>query len=140
MLATPQSYISFDFGMKNIGIAVGQIITGSATALPALKAKDGIPHWPDILLLIEQWNACALIVGIPLNMDGSTQDMTFCARKFARRLHNHSGLPVYEVDERLTTVEAKQLFHTQTKKAKIAIDSFAAKLILESWFNQQQSA
>ena len=138
MLDKPQSYLSFDFGMKNIGIAVGQIITGSATALPALKAKDGIPHWPDILLLIDQWEACALIVGIPLNMDGSTQSMTFCARKFARRLHSHSKLPVYEIDERLTTVEAKQLFHTQAKKAKIAVDSFAAKLILESWFNQQQ--
>lgn len=130
--------LGFDFGMKHIGVAVGQTITRSANPLSSLKAKDGIPNWDNISKLITTWNAKALVVGIPLNMDGTEQPITAAAKKFSNRLEARFNLPVHHVDERLTTVEAKQqLFDSSGYKAldKSSIDSYSAKLILESWLN-----
>jgi putative Holliday junction resolvase len=128
--------LGFDFGMKHIGVAVGQTITRTANPLTSLKATDGIPNWDEIAKLISTWGAKALVVGIPLNMDGSDQPITAAAKKFSNRLNAHYKLPVHPVDERLTTVEAKQqLFDTEGYRAldKKSIDSYSAKLILESW-------
>lgn len=128
--------LGFDFGMKHIGVAVGQTITRTATPLTSLKAVDGIPQWDEIGKLIKTWGAKALIIGLPLNMDGTEQPITAAAKKFGNRLGAHFKLPVHPVDERLTTAEAKQqLFDTAGYRAldKTSIDSFAAKLILESW-------
>jgi len=136
----PQVLLGFDFGMKKIGVAVGQLVTMSATPLALLKAKDGIPSWEQIKELIKTWGAEALVVGIPYNMDGSEQEVTFAAKKFAARLKNHYHLPVFLVDERLTSVQARQdlndnpnLQHTDAN-----VDSVAAKLILESWLRDQK--
>ncbi len=132
--------LGFDFGERTIGVAYGQTITHSARPLKALKANNGQPDWSLIAKLIQEWQPDALIVGSPLNMDGSEQLLTSRARKFANRLHGRFGLPVEMVDERLTTVEAKaRLFEGGGYKAlqKDAIDSESAVLILESWFNQQ---
>ncbi len=134
--------LGFDFGMKHIGVAVGQTITRSANPLSTLKAKDGIPNWDDIFKLITTWNAKALVVGIPLNMDGTEQLITAAAKKFGNRLQARFNLPVHHIDERLTTVEAKQqLFNSSGYKAldKSSIDSYSAKLILESWLNSTNS-
>ncbi len=131
-----KTVLGFDFGMKHIGVAVGQTITCSATPLKSLKAVDGIPQWPEIAQLIKTWGAGALVIGVPLNMDGSEQPITAAARKFGNRLGAHFKLPVHPVDERLTTAEAKQqLFDTGGYRAldKTSVDCFAAKLILESW-------
>lgn len=131
-----KTVLGFDFGMKHIGVAVGQTITHSASPLTTLKAKDGIPDWETIAKLISTWNPQALIIGIPLNMDGTEQPITAAAKKFSNRLHGRFKLPVYPVDERLTTAEAKQqLFDAAGYRAldKAAIDSYAAKLIVESW-------
>lgn len=124
--------LGFDFGMRRIGVAVGQVITHSATPITTLTARDGIPNWEQIQVLIQQWQAEGLVVGIPYNMDGSNQDTTFAARKFKNRLHHRFRLPVHEVDERLTTKEARAQTNHQPRKK---IDSYAAKLILESWLN-----
>lgn len=130
--------LGFDFGMKHIGVAIGQTLTMSAQALPCLMAKDGIPDWKKIADLIAIWHPDAMAVGIPYNMDGSEQHTTFSARKFANRLKEKFKLPVYPVDERLTTVEAKLLCSQNfKKKASLEIDSYAAKLILESWLREQ---
>lgn len=99
--------LGFDFGMKYIGVAVGQTLTGTATPLTTINAKDGIPNWSEIVELIEKWRADAIIVGIPLNMDGTEQAITLCAKRFANRLHAHTKLPIHQVDERLSTFEAK---------------------------------
>jgi len=141
VMAKPEVSIvlGFDFGMKRIGVAVGQGITLSATPLPILKAKDGIPDWGKISDLIKQWHVTAFVVGIPYNMDGSEQNTTFCARKFCNRLQEKFRLPVYEIDERLTTVEAKSRFYEQAKQTNIEMDSYAAKLILESWFRNSKN-
>ena len=131
-LPAHQVLLGFDFGMKRIGVAVGQTITHSAQALCILAARDGIPCWGEIPPIIKEWRADGLIVGIPYNMDGTSQNTTRLAQKFANRLSHKFKLPVYGVDERLTTVEAKSLLRCQ-KRPPQEIDSYAAKLILESW-------
>ncbi len=134
--------LGFDFGMKHIGVAVGQTITRTANPLTSLKAVDGIPKWDEIAKIITTWNARALVIGIPLNMDGTEQPITAAAKKFGNRLEARYKLPVHRVDERLTTVEAKQqLFDSSGYKAldKTSIDSYSAKLILESWLQSQAS-
>jgi putative holliday junction resolvase len=131
--------LSFDFGLKHIGIAVGQTITQTAQALTSIRAQNGIPNWNEVAELIKTWKPHALIVGIPLNMDGTEQPLTRAATKFSHELKNKFSLPVHHVDERLTSVEARaQLFEEGGYRAlkKSAIDSLAAKLILESWLQQ----
>lgn len=133
--------VAFDFGTKRIGAAVGQTITGTATPLPPLVARDGVPNWDVIQNLILIWQPQALVVGLPLNMDGTDQLLTKLVRTFIKGLQAHTLLPVYEMDERLSTVAARaQLFEEGGYSAlkKKSIDSFAAKLILECWFQQQK--
>jgi putative holliday junction resolvase len=136
-LATESStFIAFDFGMKKMGVAVGQSITMTATTLDALQMVKGVPNWNAISKLIEQWRPSGFVVGIPLNMDATPQPITSKARQFAAMLQEKFGLQVYEVDERLTTVAARQqLFELGGYRAlqEISIDSFAAKIILEAW-------
>ena len=135
----PKLLLSFDFGERSIGVACGQIITRRASPLKALKAKNGQPNWEDVDKLIKKWQPNLLLVGNPLNMDGSQQELTLRAQKFAKRLHGRFGLPFELVDERLTTAEAKaRLFEDGGYRAlrKDAIDSESAVIILEAWFEQ----
>lgn len=125
--------IAFDFGMKRIGVAVGQTVTGIANPLPMLPARDGIPHWDNIQKLIDNWQAEKLIVGHPINMDGSTQLVTHAAKRFSNRLRHRFSLPVELVDERLTTVAARDWAYETKSRRHQSIDSVAAKLILEGW-------
>ncbi len=134
-----QKLLAFDFGDRSIGVAVGQSITKTASPLAALKAKNGQPNWEEVEKLIQQWKPDAFVVGCPLNMDGTEQELTLRARKFGNRLHGRFGIPLEMVDERLTTVEAKsRLFEEGGYRAlqKDAIDSASAVLILESWFSE----
>lgn len=127
----------FDFGTQSIGIAVGQPITLSATPIKSIKAKNGVPPWPEIEKLVQEWHPNAFVVGLPLNMDGSEQEVTDQARKFARRLHGRFGLPTHLQDERLTTTDAKaRLFEFGGYQAlkKEQIDAISAVIILESYF------
>lgn len=125
--------LGFDFGMKRIGVAVGQTITCSAQALTVLAAKDGIPNWQLIAELLQTWHTDGCVIGAPYNMDGSHQHVTYAAKKFAARLREKFKLPVYLMDERLTTIEAKAQLYAKPKASRTEIDSYAAKLILESW-------
>ena len=129
-------YIGFDYGTKNIGVAVGQEITHTASPQDIVSAQQGQPNWQQIDSLIKEWQPCALVVGIPLNMDGSEQAITHKAKDFAEQLVSRYELPVHHVDERLTTKEVRQQLYEQGGYAKIKqanIDSYAAKLILEQW-------
>ncbi|MDB2384787.1 Holliday junction resolvase RuvX [Endozoicomonas sp.] len=132
--------LGFDFGTTNIGVSVGQVITRTASALPPLKAKDGIPDWHQIATLIEEWQPDAIIVGIPFNMDGTESEMSRRARKFGKRIHGRFNLPFYEADERLSSFEAKEwadkLGHHGHYKSK-PVDGMAAQIILESWLNDK---
>lgn len=129
--------LAFDFGTSSIGVAIGQTITGTASPLAALPAKQGIPDWQTVESLLGEWQPNAIVVGLPLNMDGSEQDITVRSRKFANRMRNLSRKPVYQFDERLSTVEAKaRLFELGgvKKLSKVKVDSVSACLIFESWF------
>lgn len=135
-----QTVLAFDFGTNSIGCAVGQSITGTAQGLAAFKAQDGIPNWEEIEKIIKEWQPDQLIIGLPLNMDGSEQALTLRAKKFANRLHGRFGIPIALHDERLTTVEARsEIFERGGYKAlkKGKVDSISACLILESWFENQ---
>ena len=128
--------IAFDFGMRSIGVAIGQSITGTASPLQAIGAQDGIPNWDKLAHLISQWQPDALLVGLPLNMDGTQQPITASAKRFAGRLKHKYQLPVYLHDERLSTVDAKaKLFELggYKKLSKEKVDSVSACLIYESW-------
>lgn len=129
--------LAFDFGTKSIGVAVGQQLTGTARPLAALKAQDGTPDWSKIETLLKEWQPDRVVVGLPLNMDGSEQPLTARARKFANRLHGRFGVQVELHDERLSTVEARaDLFSRGGFRAlnKGSVDSLSAVIILESWF------
>ena len=131
--------LGFDFGMKRIGVAVGQTITQTANPIITLHAIDGIPNWSEIQNLIAEWGATHLVVGLPYQLDGSKQETTLSAQKFSRRLQNKFGLPVDLIDERLTTKSARQALHDQHNlNERSQIDSYAAKLILESWLRNQK--
>ena len=129
-------YWGFDFGMKYIGVAVGQTLTQSATPLTTLTAKDGIPDWEQIDALIQTWQPQLLIVGLPLNMDGSEQAITHVAKRFAKRLAHRFQLPVQHIDERLTSVDARARLYANGGYRALAdgdVDSVAAQLIVETW-------
>lgn len=134
-----QTLLGFDFGKKRIGVAVGQTLTHSANPLTTIPAKDGIPDWQQLDALIDSWRPQALVVGKPLNMDGTSQPLTQAATSFAKRLQARYHLPVYEMDERLSTVAARsEIFAKGGYRAlqKKPVDSVAAQLILINWLNE----
>lgn len=133
-----RTLLAFDFGTKSIGVAIGQEITGTARALISLKAQEGSPDWQRVEKLLREWQPDLVVVGLPLNMDGTEQPVTAQARKFANRLHGRFGVQVALHDERLSTVEAKaQLFQQGGYRAldKGSVDAASAVIILESWFD-----
>jgi len=139
MLETINSVLGFDFGTKKTGVATGQSITATAAPLAPLAMRDGIPDWLVIERLLKEWQPQALLVGLPLNMDDTESELSHLARKFARRLHGRFNLPVFMVDERLTSRAARELLVEigDRRKGKLpSLDSTAAVLMVESWLAQ----
>ncbi|WP_448248259.1 Holliday junction resolvase RuvX [Thalassotalea agariperforans] len=137
-----RSVLGFDFGKKFIGIAIGQELTGSASPLGSVKANDGIPNWDNIEKYLKEWLPDYLVVGLPLNMDGTEQPLTKAAKKFGNRLHGRFGLPVEFQDERLTTADAKERLFAQggyKNLTKDNVDALSASLIIESYFEHLYS-
>lgn len=138
-MAGAGSIMAFDFGTRSIGVAIGQRVTSTALPLTAFKARDGVPDWQQIEKLLNEWRPDTVVVGLPLNMDGSEQPLTARARKFANRLHGRFGVQVVLHDERLSTVEARAgLFARGGYRAleKGNVDAGSAVIILESWLEQ----
>ena len=133
--------MAFDYGTRQIGVAVGQTLTGNAEPLTNLRARDGVPDWDQLARLIREWEPNVLVVGLPLNMDGSASDMSERAARFARRLNGRFQLPVETVDERLSTFEAKQHLKDQGRTPSSyrddPVDSLAAALLLQTWLSSQ---
>ncbi|MBV1876464.1 MAG: Holliday junction resolvase RuvX [Pseudomonadales bacterium] len=121
--------MAFDFGMKKIGVAVGQKITATATPLMIIPARDGIPNWQTLEKLIQEWSPHHFVVGLPLNMDDTESEMSLLAEKFGRKLSGRYNIPHTTVDERLSSFEAREIAAANTP-----IDAIAAKLILETYF------
>jgi len=135
-----RTFLGFDFGMKNIGVAVGQELTLTASPLTVIKAREGIPNWDQIQTLLDEWQPQRLIVGLPLNMDGTEQEMTTAARRFGNRLNGRFHIPVEWQDERLSTFEALDQLGIHSKmqsNKRDDVDRISAQLILQSWLNLQ---
>lgn len=128
--------LGFDYGTRKIGVAVGQAVTGTATALETLHSVNQKPDWKRIEELIEEWRPQALVVGLPLDVDDSETDATKPALRFSRQLEGRFHLKVYLADERYSSFEARDRLGHNAKSMK-KYDAVAAKLILETWLNEQ---
>lgn len=138
MTTKPRAVMAFDYGLRQIGVAVGNTLLETTQALPILEARDGVPDWSAIAALIEQWQPDLLVVGDPINMDGTDSELALRARRFSRRLEGRFGVPVALVDERLTSFEAKSTAREAGHRGNYKtapIDSIAAELILQSWLS-----
>ncbi|MEO9274376.1 Holliday junction resolvase RuvX [Marinomonas sp. 5E14-1] len=134
---TVRSVLGFDFGTTRMGVAIGQSVTGTAQPLDPIKAKDGIPNWDDIAKIVEEWKPDAFVVGLPLDMDSTENEMCQRARKFAKRLHGRFNLPYHMMDERLSSYEAKGQVIARGGNRNFkdnSVDGLAAQMILETWF------
>ncbi|MDZ7668450.1 MAG: Holliday junction resolvase RuvX [Gammaproteobacteria bacterium] len=120
--------LAFDFGLRHIGVASGQTVTGTATPLITLRARHGRPDWAAVAELAASWRPLYLLVGLPLNMDDTESDMSERAREFAAALERHTGIPCLLVDERLTSRAAREYGGEHAA---------AAALIAETWLNQR---
>ena len=128
----PRTLLGFDYGEKRIGVAVGQTLTGTATPVQTVSQHHQQPDWVTIGRLIDTWQPDRLVVGLPLNMDGTEQRLTQRARGFARQLAGRYALPVDYADERLSTREAARSLE-QRRSPREGRDALAAKVILEGW-------
>jgi putative holliday junction resolvase len=122
----PQSFLSFDFGIKRVGVAVGNTLLQRAQPLRTIAA-EGDARFAAIGALLAEWKPDALVVGVPFHPDGAAHDNTRRAQRFARQLHGRFGLAVHEVDERYTTTEA-------LSQGAADADAAAAALILDQFF------
>jgi putative holliday junction resolvase len=140
-LNSPQLIIAFDFGTQKMGMAVGSSLIESATPLALFPMKDGIPNWDELLKIIKQHQPNLFLVGLPLNMDDSESELSTRARKFARRIRHQTNIETLMVDERLTTREARdelEHYQAQGRAKKLAADSIAAALFIESWYRNPE--
>jgi putative Holliday junction resolvase len=132
-----RTLLGFDFGTHKIGVAVGQTLTGTATPLTTLSAVKRQPDWDAITRLIAEWRPDALVVGLPMEMTDNEADNAPRAKKFARQLEGRYHLPVHLADERLTSREAWTRLGRAAHKDVTRVDAMAAKLILETWLEEQ---
>jgi len=139
-MGRPECIIALDFGLRNIGVAVGNTVSHTAQPLTILAARNGVPDWSALAALVKEWKPDRIIVGHPLNMDGSASELSKRAAKFSRQVEGRLGHPVTLVDERLSSREAKALAFTKGHKGDFAadpIDDQAAAVILTTWLNDQ---
>ena len=133
--------LAFDFGLKHIGVAIGQEITNTAQTFFSLEAKNGEPNWNQLDPLVKEWNPKLLIVGNPLNMDGSDSEIKKKSDKFSNLINKRYNIPVELMDERLTTKEAKERLEAKrSNSVSLGRDThqIAAQIILESWFSENR--
>lgn len=135
-----QQVLSFDFGTKRIGAAIGQTISGTASELKPIKANDGIPDWSEIETLIKTWQPDLILVGLPLNMDGTQSLMSKRATKFGKRIHGMFGKQIEMIDERLSSEEVKQQCRQRGIKdfGQHSVDGMVAKILFEDWYDTSQ--
>ncbi len=124
----PHTVVAFDFGLRNIGVAIGQTVTQTAQEVTTLRARDGMPDWRAVDAVLQTWQPDVLLVGLPLNMDGTISEMANRASRFAKRLGARYSMRVELVDERLTSFEARGLCRDIDAQHAVA-----ARLIAESF-------
>lgn len=127
----PASALVFDFGLKHIGVAVALSGQNLARGIATVAARDGQPHWPSLDALLAEWRPDCLVVGDPLNMDGSASAMAARARDFGRQIADRYGLALDLVDERLSTFEALSRGADEGDS-----HALAAETIAETWLGR----
>lgn len=139
--ALPQTIIAFDFGLRRIGIAVGNTLTGSAEPLDVIDDESNDVRFRRITSLVDQWRPDRLVVGRPVHPDGTPHEMTARSERFARQLHGRLGLPVDTVDERYSSVEARAALDAGSRRDRgRGDDALAAAIILRQYFDEQRTA
>ena len=139
-----KTIMAFDYGSKRIGVAIGQQLTASTQPLDTVAVRQNKPDWDHISRLLKEWQPDLLLIGLPLAEDGSEQEMSIAARRFANRLNGRYQLPVELVDERFSSIEAEEIIvkarrsgELKRSKTKQAIDQIAAELIIQTWLTEQ---
>ncbi|MGI9212247.1 MAG: Holliday junction resolvase RuvX [Methylococcaceae bacterium] len=136
------TYLGFDYGEKNIGVAVGQRITGTATALETIRFTSEYALWLAVDRLTETWQPAAFVVGLPYHPDGEINHIVRPILAFCIELERRFQKPVYTMDETLSTRESKEIFYAlrenprhskRTTQFLDVKDQMAAKLILQTW-------
>ena len=144
---TAGTVLAFDFGLQRIGVAVGEAELGTAHPLPRVAAQSGTGRLAAIGLLVEEWKPALLVVGRPLGEDGTPSEMTRRAERFARQLEGRFGLPVNLVDERYSSAEVESRMRAAYGRRRAvelargkALDSQAAQLLLEQYFDDEKTS
>jgi len=140
---TPETIIAFDFGLRRIGVAIGQQVTNSSSALETVANGESGPDWLRIGKIIREWAPHRLIVGMPLHVDGFPSETSELVSNFVAELDRFE-LPIETVDERYSSVEAQAVLKSQRARglrgriSKASIDSAAAALIAERWLKNER--
>ncbi len=136
--------LGFDFGLARIGVAVGELETAQASPLTTVHEEAGALRFAAIGKLIAEWRPVALVVGIPAHLDGTEHDMSARCRRFANQLHGRFGLPVAQVDERLSSAEAEGRLRDagmdRWQERKGVLDAAAAQIILQHFLDAHRHA
>ena len=131
--------LAFDFGTKRIGVAVGNTLLRRANPLTTIDDEKTAARFAKVQGLLDEWQPCALVVGLPSNDDGTPHELTALCRRFANRLKGRFNLPVIMVDERYTSLAASAQLNEQGihgRKQKALIDQYAAQQILQAYFDE----
>tara|TARA_B100000575_G_scaffold248395_1_gene214279 strand:- start:1259 stop:1651 length:393 start_codon:yes stop_codon:yes gene_type:complete len=127
--------VAFDYGTKKIGVAVGQTETYTSSPLQIIYNEHDKTNWNEISILINEWNPDLILVGMPMNMDGTESDIMKRVDNFFKKLEKVSNIECEYIDERLTTFEAKEILG----ESKVAeVDAHAAKILIDNWFERRR--
>ncbi len=135
--------LAFDFGLKRIGVAVGELQLGLAHPLTTIHGEKSDQRFQAIAALVDEWKPVLFVVGLPRHLDGSEHEFGARCQRFARQLEGRFGIPAALVDERLTSVAAEQgLRESGIKKgrAKAVLDQAAAQQILQTYLDERHHA
>ena len=143
----PHLILALDYGVKKMGMALGNTMTQTARAFDILAMNNGQPDWDNLIGIIKVWGVAQVVVGLPLNMDGSSSMLSKRAHKFARRLahrimEQHLPVTVSLCDERLTSIEARELAWDNgwIKNERDPIDDISACILMSTYFADPNSS
>jgi len=134
---TVQSVMGFDYGRKRIGVAIGQTLTATASPVCIIYVKNQQLNWAQIDSLIREWQPDSLVVGMPRHADGSDSDSTIAVQYFCEQLRKRYVLPIFTVDETLSSIAAIERMSIKSTRKNENVDAIAAQIILETWFAEQ---
>ena len=139
-LSEPRIVMAFDFGIKHIGIAIGQEITKTASTFYSIKALEGQPDWNELDDIIHEWKPDLIVVGDPYNMDGSRSKIQDMSDRFSDALYKRYQIQLEKTDERLSSREANERLQNLDigKKSSSNKHSISAQVILEDWFRSKE--